>query len=181
MVKQFPDICINGETEESLKNGAAQIVSLVKPSWRNEDFQYKIFTDGISNKLIGVYVGNVKFPDMADMVLVRVYGAKTELIIDRNAEIRNMTVLNQVGCGCELYAQFANGLAYEFLPGEMYTQFFLQWLFFIEVHIFENATKIKLPITLIYLINEQPRLLIFEFFAYQQSAAICFKKNTRRT
>lgn len=118
MVKQFPDICINGESEESLKNGAAQIVSLVKPSWRNEDFQYKIFTDGISNKLIGVYVGNVKFPNMAEMVLVRVYGAKTELIIDRNAEVRNMTVLNQVGCGCELYAQFANGLAYEFLHGE---------------------------------------------------------------
>ena len=124
MVKQFPDICINGETEESLKNGAAQIVSLVKPAWKNEDFQYKIFTDGISNKLIGVYVGNVKFPNMAEMVLVRVYGAKTELIIDRNAEVRNMTVLNQVGCGCELYAQFANGLAYEFLHGEMYTQFF---------------------------------------------------------
>ena len=136
MVKQFPDICINGETEESLKNGAAQIVSLVKPSWRNEDFQYKIFTDGISNKLIGVYVGNVKFPDMAEMVLVRVYGAKTELIIDRNAEIRNMTVLNQVGCGCELYAQFANGLAYEFLPGEMYTQFFLQWLFLLKFTFF---------------------------------------------
>ena len=38
MVKQFPDICINGETEESLKNGAAQIVSLVKPAWKNEDF-----------------------------------------------------------------------------------------------------------------------------------------------
>ena len=68
MVKQFPDICINGESEESLKNGAAQIVSLVKPSWRNEDFQYKIFTDGISNKLIGVYVGNVKFPSMPLLV-----------------------------------------------------------------------------------------------------------------
>ena len=66
---------------------------------------------------------------MAEMVLVRVYGAKTELIIDRNAEVRNMTVLNQVGCGCELYAQFANGLAYEFLHGEMYTQFFFQCFF----------------------------------------------------
>ena len=170
VVKQFPDICIDGETEESLKNGATQIVSLVKPAWRNEDFQYKIFTDGISNKLIGVYVGNVKFPDMADMVLVRVYGAKTELIIDRNAEVRNMTVLNQVGCGCELYAQFANGLAYEFLPGEMYTQFFLQWLFF-KVHIFEKTTKIKLPINLTYVINilsfeflQPPRYILFSMY-----------------
>lgn len=117
-VKQYPDIFINGETEESLKNGASKIVSLIKPSWRQEDFLFKIFTDGISNKLIGVYVDNV---GKTDMVLVRVYGAKTELIIDRNAEIRNMTVLDQVGCGCELYARFANGLAYEFLPGETLT------------------------------------------------------------
>lgn len=113
-VQQYPEIFINGETEDSLKKGAAKIVNLIKPSWKKDDFQYKIFTDGISNKLIGVYIGNVK----ADMVLVRVYGAKTELIIDRTAEVRNMTVLNQVGCGCQLYAQFGNGLAYEFLPGE---------------------------------------------------------------
>ena len=99
---------------------------------------------------------------MAEMVLVRVYGAKTELIIDRNAEVRNMTVLNQVGCGCELYAQFANGLAYEFLHGEMYTQFFNLAMAFFKVHIFEKDTIIKLSITLVYLINEQPRLLIFE-------------------
>ena len=120
-VKQFPDIFISGEPEESLKNGASKIVSLIKPSWKTEDFRFKIFTDGISNKLIGVYVENV---GKAEMVLVRVYGAKTELIIDRNAEIRNMTVLNEVGCGCELYAQFGNGLAYEFLPGTNTHNFF---------------------------------------------------------
>ena len=122
-VKQFPKIFIDGDTEESLKEGAAQIVGLIKPDWKKEEFQYKIFTDGISNKLIGTYIGKNK----TDMVLVRVYGEKTETIIDRNAEIRNMIVLNQVGCGCELYAQFQNGLAYEFLPGwlDEHTFFFL--------------------------------------------------------
>ena len=56
-VKQFPQIFIDGDTEESLKEGAAQIVSLIKPDWKKEEFQYKIFTDGISNKLIGTYIG----------------------------------------------------------------------------------------------------------------------------
>ena len=116
-VLHFPEIVINLDSEADLKAGAAKVVALVKPDWFQDQFRYKLFTDGISNKLIGVYVGDKK----CDMVLVRVYGAKTELIIDRTAEIRNMLVMNKVGCGCQLYAKFGNGLAYEFLPGETLT------------------------------------------------------------
>ena len=142
-VQQYPEIFINGETEDSLKKGAAKIVNLIKPSWKKDDFQYKIFTDGISNKLIGVYIGNVK----ADMVLVRVYGAKTELIIDRTAEVRNMTVLNQVGCGCQLYAQFGNGLAYEFLPGEIYITHLFHLLNILESNQSKNTDVQLLSMT----------------------------------
>lgn len=115
-VANFPEIFIQIDTEEELKKGAAQVVHLVRPDWKKDDFQYKIFTDGISNKLIGVYTD-----DKNKMLLVRVYGAKTELIIDRQSEIRNMLVLNQVGCGCQLYAKFGNGLVYQFLPGDILT------------------------------------------------------------
>ena len=108
------DIVVDIESEESLKVGAGQVVAKVKPGWIVQDFKFKIFTDGISNKLIGIYV-----QDKSEMVLVRVYGAKTELIIDRQAEIRNMLVLNNAGCGCQLYAKFKNGLAYEYLPGDI--------------------------------------------------------------
>ena len=108
------DIVVDIESEESLKVGAGQVVAKVKPGWIVQDFKFKIFTDGISNKLIGIYV-----QDKSEMVLVRVYGAKTELIIDRQAEIRNMLVLNNAGCGCQLYAKFNNGLAYEYLPGDI--------------------------------------------------------------
>ena len=112
------DIVVDIESEESLKVGAGQVVAKVKPGWIVQDFKFKIFTDGISNKLIGIYV-----QDKSEMVLVRVYGAKTELIIDRQAEIRNMLVLNKAGCGCQLYAKFNNGLAYEYLPGDIHTQY----------------------------------------------------------
>ena len=116
-VKKFPNLFVNFDTDESLRDGAAQVVSLIRPSWPKGSFKFKIFTDGISNKLIGIYLDK----NRKDMVLVRVYGAKTELIIDRDAEIRNMIVLSENGCGCQLYAQFGNGLAYEFLPGETLT------------------------------------------------------------
>ncbi len=55
------------------------------------------------------------------MVLVRVYGRNTELIIDRDAEIRNMELFHSAGCGPALLATFANGIAYEFVPGELPT------------------------------------------------------------
>ena len=113
-VLECPDIVINFDTEDLLKTGASELVAKIRPNWNKNEFNFKIFTDGISNKLIGIYTS-----DKNQMVLVRVYGAKTELIIDRQAEIRNMLVLNKVGCGCQLYAKFANGLAYEFLPGDI--------------------------------------------------------------
>ena len=55
------------------------------------------------------------------MVLVRCYGHKSDLLIDRQAEIRNMKLLNEGGCGSELYASFKNGICYEFLRGTTLT------------------------------------------------------------
>ena len=51
------------------------------------------------------------------MVLVRVYGPKTELLIDREAEMVIMFMLHAAGCGPSLLAKFRNGVAYEFMPG----------------------------------------------------------------
>ena len=55
------------------------------------------------------------------MILVRVYGHNSELMIDRQSEIRNMKLLHANGCGSELYATFQNGLAYEYLHGSTLT------------------------------------------------------------
>ncbi len=90
-VKYFPELTIDFSTEENLKAGAKKVVGFIRPDWPQQEFQYKIFTDGISNKLLGVYLPANK----ADMILVRVYGAKTELIIDRDSEIRNMLALHK--------------------------------------------------------------------------------------
>lgn len=52
-----------------------------------------------------------------DVVLVRVYGNKTDLLIDRKAETRNIKLLHRYGFAPRLYACFDNGLAYEYVPG----------------------------------------------------------------
>lgn len=50
--------------------------------------------------------------------LVRIYGNNTEILIDRNEEIKNIVLLHSYGFGTELFATFNNGIAYEFSPGE---------------------------------------------------------------
>lgn len=70
----------------------------------------QIFTDGITNKLIGCF-------HEGEDVLVRIYGNKSELMIDRAAEKRNMAMLFKAGLAPELYATFNNGLVYEYVPG----------------------------------------------------------------
>ncbi|XP_063989243.1 ethanolamine kinase isoform X2 [Diachasmimorpha longicaudata] len=55
------------------------------------------------------------------MVLIRIYGKKTNLLVDRQAEIRNIRILHKAGYTHSLYATFNNGLVYEFLPGEILT------------------------------------------------------------
>uniref|UniRef100_A0A8C5IFT4 ethanolamine kinase n=1 Tax=Junco hyemalis TaxID=40217 RepID=A0A8C5IFT4_JUNHY len=73
----------------------------------------QLFTDGITNKLVACYTDE----GMGDALLVRVYGRKTELLVDRETELRNFQVLRAHGCAPDLYCAFQNGLCYQFLPG----------------------------------------------------------------
>lgn len=52
-------------------------------------FLYQFFTDGTTNKLVGCYVDD----SLEDVVLVRVYGNKTELIVDRDNELKSFQVM----------------------------------------------------------------------------------------
>lgn len=103
---------------------------------RSSADKFQLFTDGITNKLVGCYhrpavsatattptaatttaAAAQPFSSAADVVLIRVYGNKTELLIDRQTETRNIKMLQRHGFAPSLYAVFQNGLAYEFVPG----------------------------------------------------------------
>lgn len=49
---------------------------------------YQLFSDGITNKLIGVRHNG----DVLNTILVRIYGENTEKLIDRSTEIKSMKV-----------------------------------------------------------------------------------------
>jgi len=103
--------------EGDLFGGALAVLASIRPSWPKDRVKSKIFTDGITNKLIGCWLDS----DPESVVLVRVYGQNTDLLIDRKAETFNFKVLHKAGYAPNLYATFTNGLAYEFVPGDVLT------------------------------------------------------------
>ncbi|XP_011501489.1 PREDICTED: ethanolamine kinase 1 [Ceratosolen solmsi marchali] len=110
MIEPHLDICVD---ENDIISGAKEIVKHLRPSWPSDQLLYKVFTNGISNKLVGIWYAN----NYNKMVLVRVYGHKTDLLIDRQEEIRNIRILHKAGHTHSIYATFNNGLAYEFVEG----------------------------------------------------------------
>ncbi|XP_052900363.1 ethanolamine kinase [Anopheles moucheti] len=109
--------------EQSVIEGATEILKVIRPDWCRDSVRFKLFTDGITNKLVGCFKqakesddGNGT-PEPEDVVLIRVYGNKTDLLIDRSKEKENIQLLHRYGYAPALYATFANGLAYEYVPG----------------------------------------------------------------
>ncbi|KAL2103067.1 hypothetical protein ACEWY4_002235 [Coilia grayii] len=99
--------------EQDYRTGALKLIKELRPNWKPSEVKMKSFTDGITNKLIGCYVGGT----MDDVVLVRIYGNKTELFVDRENEVKSFRVLQAHRCAPQLYGTFNNGLCYEFLKG----------------------------------------------------------------
>ena len=114
----FSDFEINTNSSDDFKNGAFELISRLRPEWGSQSqYMHKVFTDGLTNKLIGVYIKEAR----KDMILIRVYGQNSDLMIDRQKEIRNMKILHKNGCGAQLYATFKNGIAYQYQSGSTLT------------------------------------------------------------
>ncbi|XP_023140031.2 ethanolamine kinase 2 isoform X1 [Amphiprion ocellaris] len=94
--------------------GILDLLSRLRPHWKTQDIQMKTFTEGITNQLIGCYVGSLQDPGC---VLVRLYGRMTELYVNRDREVEMFQVFHAHGCGPEIYCSFQNGICYEFVRG----------------------------------------------------------------
>ncbi|XP_070569904.1 ethanolamine kinase 1-like [Ptychodera flava] len=99
--------------ENNPEPGALDLMKTVRPEWKAKNIQFKVFTAGISNKLYGCYLPE----NTRDMVLIRIYGHKSELTVDRAKEIETFQVLFKAKCGPELYCCFNNGICYQYIPG----------------------------------------------------------------
>ncbi|KAM6937908.1 ethanolamine kinase 1 [Xenentodon cancila] len=100
--------------EHGPRRGILDLLRRLRPHWKAQDVKMKTFTEGITNQLIGCYVGSLQEPGS---VLVRLYGRMTELYVDRDREVEMFQVFHAHGCGPDIYCSFKNGICYEFMRG----------------------------------------------------------------
>ncbi|XP_038561764.1 ethanolamine kinase 1-like isoform X2 [Micropterus salmoides] len=110
---QLPHVDIHVNEHEP-RRGILDLLSRLRPHWKAKDIQLKTFTEGLTNQLIGCYVGSLQEPGC---VLVRLYGRMTELYLNRDREMEMFQVFHAHGCGPQIYCSFQNGICYEFVTG----------------------------------------------------------------
>jgi ethanolamine kinase len=112
------DICI---TDENLSEQVTKITLQIQPSLRQNDLAISNLTGGITNRLVACYSKQVGLNN-SQTILFRLYGAHTEDFISRDDEIETMKLLKKHNLGPQFYCKFKNGIAYEFLPGQILDQ-----------------------------------------------------------
>lgn len=112
-VYPVPYVPLKIDVAQPVDGGVKELLKHIRPEWPTESIQLKTFTDGYTNKLIRCSVN----PD--DVVLVRIYGKKSELTINREREIKAVVVLHSNDCAAPIFCRFENGLVYGFVAGTM--------------------------------------------------------------
>ncbi|KAL0967966.1 hypothetical protein UPYG_G00260440 [Umbra pygmaea] len=105
------DVCVD---EQKPRAGVLDLLGVLRPQWNPRDIEMKKFTEGMTNQLMGCYVGSLQ---ESEAVLVRVYGKMTEIYVDREREVEMFKILHAHNCGPQIYCSFQNGICYEFVRG----------------------------------------------------------------
>ena len=114
--KYLPEVELGFDTY--LEDFKVHLLARVRPKWRREDLDVKVFDEGISNKLVAIFERGKGFKGSGeDVVLLRVNGQGTSAFINRKDEIVTILSLHEAGMVPPVYCQLKNGLCYGFAPG----------------------------------------------------------------
>ena len=94
------------------------IMPIVRPKWTAESLKYKVFEDGVTNRLVG-FSQDGEREDTT--VLVRVNGKGREVVVDGKMEILVMLTLHEAGLSPPLYLVTMNAMCYGYIPGRTLT------------------------------------------------------------
>jgi thiamine kinase-like enzyme len=103
---------------ENISNEIFKIISPIRPDWNASNTRLVKFTEGITNSIIGLF-DNRTPDDESKALIVKVFGAHTELFISRQSELDAMIKLSQAGVlSQKVLMQFNNGIIYEYASGK---------------------------------------------------------------
>ena len=98
----------------NLQTSGPRLACLVKTDWINASIRFEKLNEGLSNKLLAMFPSSTNEQGL----IVRVYGKNSDLIIDREREIRTMVRLHRFDMASAVLLTFNNGFLYTFVPGE---------------------------------------------------------------
>ncbi len=109
----------------TFRQSCAELLRLVLPTWFStssealggdgQEVEYVECKDGITNKLM-----RCTHVATRTSILIRAYGKKSELIINRGAELVNFVILSRLGLSPPLHARFTNGFVYGYVEGRAF-------------------------------------------------------------
>ncbi|KAK4507199.1 hypothetical protein PRZ48_000934 [Zasmidium cellare] len=119
-LRHIPFTFDNADPEAS----ALRLIEEFAPQLKTEEGEVKFtrFTDGITNTLMKATKkrpGRTQLEVDSDSVLMRAYGKGTDVLIDRQRELKAHNLLATLGLAPPLLARFDNGLMYRFVPGHV--------------------------------------------------------------
>jgi len=116
---EAPIMRVDIEDKENLESQIRRIAKDAVREWNEidvKDIHVKEVSGGMTNVL---YRASVPKTDTTKVnyVLIRIYGNKTDLIIDRKRELENVKRLYVAGYGPKIFGTFENGYVYEYYQG----------------------------------------------------------------
>jgi ethanolamine kinase len=104
--------------ESSISTDIFSLIAPLRPNWSSSNTHLEQFTGGINNTTFGLFDNS----DPSEALVIKIFGSKTEEFIDRDAELDNLCLLSQHQLSHPVLLQFANGIIYKFVVGEICTR-----------------------------------------------------------
>lgn len=111
-------------SNEDADKSALELVEALDADWTRAEGPviFVRFTEGITNTLTKATKrrpGRTESEIDEEAILIRAYGKGTDVLIDRERELRAHNVLANLGLAPPLLARFDNGLMYRFIQGDV--------------------------------------------------------------
>ena len=102
----------------NISNEIYEVIAPIRPDWNSSNTRLISFREGITNAIFGLF-SNRNCDDKSDGLVIKLFGAHTELFIDRQSELNSMVTLSKAGVLSQhVLVQFNNGLVYDYAVGE---------------------------------------------------------------
>ena len=100
----------------NISNEIYPIINCIRPDWNPSNTFLKKFTEGITNTILGLFHNRTNDDDG---LIIKLFGAKSDLFIDRQSEVDAMLLLSKQGVLSQrILIQLNNGIIYEYAPAE---------------------------------------------------------------